>query len=196
MPRTDQAPAGGRQAEVLAAAARLFAQRGYHGTNMTEIGRELRLGAPSLYNHIASKKDLLAAICSAAMRRAMLLQQAALRENGHVARLRAATAAHVRFVATSRDEALVVDREFVHLDTEPRADILRQRHEYESAFRSLIEAGIAAGDFDVLDPKMASFAIIEMASSVAEWFRDTGEWSLNAVAQEYGRYALRLVGYR
>ncbi len=196
MPRSGQAQAGGRQSEVRAAAARLFAQRGYHGTNMADIGRALHLGAPSLYNHIASKKDLLAEICSAAMRQAMLLQQAALREHGHVARLRAATAAHVRFVAANRDEALVVDREFVHLDQGPRAEILRQRHDYESAFRSVIEAGVAAGDFDVLDPKMASFAIIEMASSVAEWFRETGPWSLDAVAQEYGRYGLRLVGYR
>ena len=37
----------------------LFAERGYHGTSMRDLGRELGLLGSSLYAHVESKQDLL-----------------------------------------------------------------------------------------------------------------------------------------
>src|SRR5690606_2631106 len=45
--------------DVIRAAGRLFAERGYHGTSMRDMGRALGLTGSSLYSHIASKEDLL-----------------------------------------------------------------------------------------------------------------------------------------
>ena len=45
--------------DVVAAAGRLFAERGYHGTSMRDLGRELGLLGSSLYAHVESKQDLL-----------------------------------------------------------------------------------------------------------------------------------------
>ncbi|HEY5989534.1 MAG TPA: TetR/AcrR family transcriptional regulator [Streptosporangiaceae bacterium] len=187
---------GGRFNEVRQSAARLFALRGYHGTNMADIARELGLRAPGLYNHITSKQALLEDICVTAMNQALSLQRAATREGSEVARLRKAAEAHVRFVVNNAAEALVADREFIQLEPGPREEVLRLRQAYESVFRSLIEWGNASGAFDVREPKLASYAIIEMGSSVAQWFRETGDWSLDVVAKEHGEYALRLVGWR
>jgi AcrR family transcriptional regulator len=187
---------GGRFAEVRQAAAGLFALRGYHGTNMAEIARQLGLRAPGLYNHITSKHALLADICLTAMNQALILQTVATRDGDEVARLRKATETHVRFVVMNAAEALVADREFIHLEPGPREEVLGLRQLYESNIRSLIEAGNASGAFHVREPKLASYAIIEMGSSVAEWFRDTGDWSLDTVAREHGEYALRLAGWR
>lgn len=185
---------GGRLGEVRQAAARLFAQKGYHGTNMGDIARELGMGAPGLYNHITSKQALLEDICTSAIEQALGLQRKALVEGDHAARLRLQTEAHVRFVVGNRAEALVLEREFIHLDGPARKRIVRLRHRYELGFRAGIEAGMRAGKFHVREPRLASFAIIEMASSVAEWFREPGSWSLDVVAAEYARYALRVVG--
>lgn len=161
---------------------------------MAEIARELGLRAPGLYNHIVSKHALLGEICFTTMERAIVEQREAIARGDEAERLRRAAEAHVRFVVGNRAAALVADREFVHLDPRLRREVQRLRQEYERNFRSLIEAGNARGRFRVREPKLASFAIIEMGTSVAEWFRERGPSTLDAVVKEYGEYALRLAG--
>ncbi len=53
-------PAVSRRADILAAAARLFAQRGYHGTTIGDLGSALGLTGPALYRHFRNKEALLA----------------------------------------------------------------------------------------------------------------------------------------
>lgn len=47
---------------LLATASRLFAERGYHAVSLGEIGAATGIAGPSIYNHFASKLDLLTAI--------------------------------------------------------------------------------------------------------------------------------------
>src|SRR3954466_277954 len=48
-----------RRTELTRQAARLFAQKGYHGTSIGEIAEALGVQKGSLYAHISSKQDLL-----------------------------------------------------------------------------------------------------------------------------------------
>jgi AcrR family transcriptional regulator len=189
-------PRGGRLEEVRDAALTLFAREGYAATNMTDIARELQLGAPSLYNHIASKGEVLRDLCAQAMAQLLERQQAALHQPDPVSRLRVMTEGHVAFSATHPREIVVTAREFIHLDGPARQEILELRQTYERGFRNVIVEGRDAGLFDVDHPKLASYAIIEMGLSVAEWYRDGGALSVEAVAHEYGRFGLRVVRYR
>ncbi|MFB3044452.1 MAG: TetR/AcrR family transcriptional regulator, partial [Acidimicrobiia bacterium] len=50
------------RSDVVDAAGRLFAERGYHGTSMRDLGKELGLLGSSLYSHVDSKQDLLVAV--------------------------------------------------------------------------------------------------------------------------------------
>ena len=45
--------------DVIATARRLFAQKGFHGTSMRDLGKELGLLGSSLYSHVGSKDELL-----------------------------------------------------------------------------------------------------------------------------------------
>ena len=49
-------------ATVRDAATTLFAEKGYHGTALSEVAARLRIRTPSLYNHMSSKQELLAEI--------------------------------------------------------------------------------------------------------------------------------------
>ena len=49
-------------ATVRDAATTLFAEKGYHGTALSEVAAHLRIRTPSLYNHMRSKQELLAEI--------------------------------------------------------------------------------------------------------------------------------------
>lgn len=185
---------GSRSQEVRAAAAHLFAENGYAGTNMADIADTLGLLASSLYNHISSKQEVLRSICLETMDE-LLTEQREATAGGDVAqRLRRMTEANVRFAGGRRDEAIVTDREFVHLDEPARLQVLALRRRYEAGVRSLIEEGCRHGVFRVRDPKLASYGIIKMGLTVAEWFRETGPTDLQTIAEEYGTYALRIAG--
>jgi AcrR family transcriptional regulator len=56
-----------RQRELMAAAARLFAQRGYHAVGINEISGELGLTGPAFYRHYPSKEALLVAVLDEAI---------------------------------------------------------------------------------------------------------------------------------
>lgn len=49
-----------RRAEILAAAAELFARRGYHGASIGDLGRAVGLTGPALYRHFRGKEAVLA----------------------------------------------------------------------------------------------------------------------------------------
>ncbi|MBB4703042.1 SACE_7040 family transcriptional regulator [Sphaerisporangium siamense] len=51
---------GNRRREILDAAARLFAARGFHGTSIEEIGAAVGVSGPALYRHFSGKESLLA----------------------------------------------------------------------------------------------------------------------------------------
>jgi AcrR family transcriptional regulator len=49
-----------RRTEILSTAAQLFAERGYHGTTIDDLGAALGLTGPALYRHFRNKEALLA----------------------------------------------------------------------------------------------------------------------------------------
>ncbi|WP_019634232.1 TetR/AcrR family transcriptional regulator [Actinomadura atramentaria] len=51
-----------RRAEILGAAAGLFARRGFHGVSIGDLGRAVGLTGPALYRHFRGKDDVLAAM--------------------------------------------------------------------------------------------------------------------------------------
>src|SRR5438128_7480328 len=100
-----------RRQELTRIAARLFAEKGYQGTSLADLGQELGVQKPSLYHHIASKEDLLWAV---AWEGAVAFQAALDAVAGDAAaseRIRLALRAHLGVVAEQLDIATVFVRE-------------------------------------------------------------------------------------
>ncbi|MBP2705754.1 TetR/AcrR family transcriptional regulator [Microbispora sp. RL4-1S] len=53
-------PTRNRRAEILDAAAGLFAARGFHGVSIEDIGSAVGVSGPALYRHFSGKEALLA----------------------------------------------------------------------------------------------------------------------------------------
>ena len=186
----------GRADDVREAALTLFAERGYHGTKMNDIADVLGIRAPSLYNHIDSKHEILREIIIETMD--LVLTDFAVATTGvdDIAdRLRRATEVYVSRHAWHRREALIVNRETQSLADPARSVAHSKQDQHARQFQELIEDGLASGHFYVESPQLATFAILEMAVAVARWFREEGPLSAAEVASEYGVFALRIVGF-
>jgi AcrR family transcriptional regulator len=182
---------------VLDAALTLFAQRGYHGTALSQIAETLGIRTPSLYNHMRSKHELLRSIVDETTAGVLTdFQQAVAETTDPRQRLYRATLAYALRHATHRREALVVNRDTASLDQPYRDEMQQRRREHGHAMRGLIAEGVAAGVCTVDSPALASFAIREMCVSIARWFRPDGEFTSAEVAEQYTRFALRIVDAR
>src|SRR5687767_2870414 len=126
-----------RRRELTRQAARIFAEKGYHGAALSDIAEALGVKTPSLYAHVASKQDLLYEI----MREGADAFHAALdgvpEERPVGERIRLALRAHLRVVSEQLDLATVFVREWRYLEGERREEILAERRRYEQRFRDL-----------------------------------------------------------
>jgi AcrR family transcriptional regulator len=183
-------------ATVRETATALFAEKGYHGTALSEIAAHLGIRTPSLYNHMRSKQDLLQEIVLDTSQRVWSDFEGAVDGRDDVAdRLREAARVYALRHATHRREALIVNRDVASLDEPVLSEVLHLRRRHERAVRGLIEEGVEQGRLSVENPRVASFGLLEMCVSVARWFSPDGALTAEDVADEYSEFALRLSGH-
>ena len=104
-------PRSSHRAALLEAAARLFDERGYHGTSIRDIARATGVTPGAIYSHHASKAALLLAVYEEGVRRiAERVEEAVAREASPRARLGAAAEAHVETLLDGSAYASVVVR--------------------------------------------------------------------------------------
>jgi AcrR family transcriptional regulator len=195
--RTDQAEAKAtvNPAAVRDAALTLFAERGYHGTALSQIAGVLGIRTPSLYNHMRAKQDLLRDIVSETTEQVWAdYEQAVDGVDDVVERLRRATRVYALRHATHRREALIVNRDMASVEEPARSRVLELRRRHAQAIRGLIDEGVREGRFAESESTLAAFAILEMCVSIARWFREDGPQSAETIADMYSTYALRVAG--
>jgi AcrR family transcriptional regulator len=181
---------------VLDAACLLFADRGYRATSMKDIATELGVRAPSLYNHVSSKQEILYAIMDTAMDRALAALDEALDGVDDVAgQLRRATESLVLDFLRYPAEVTVCNVEVRSLDPGFRLAIVAKRDRYAARVRRIIEYGCRTGRFRTPTPQIAAFAVLEMGNSAKSWFKPGGRYTDTYVARAYGEFALRVVGH-
>ena len=193
MATTDEITARARDARE--AALTLFAERGYHGTTVGQIAQAMGLRrSGSLYNHIRGKQELLAEIFTEITRAVWAEFQAATKGIDDPAeRLRRATYVFVERHLNDPRGSTIVNRDISSLEEPVRSDVMKLRRRHANAMAKLIQEGVDQGVFGVDNPRIASFAILEMCVSVVHWFRPDGALTVDEVATEYSDFALGLV---
>jgi TetR/AcrR family transcriptional regulator, cholesterol catabolism regulator len=168
-----------RRADLTREAARLFAERGFHGTSMDALAQALGVQKGSLYSLTGSKQELL----YATLREGAAAFHAALDEVPEdataVERIRLALRGHLRVVAEQLDVATVFIREWRYLQGEHRDEFLAERRRYEERWRALFREGVETGGLRTdLDAAAATLLVLSAANWAYTWLeasRDTDE---------------------
>ncbi len=161
-----------RRNELTRQAARLFAERGYHGTSIGDLAEAMGVQKGSLYAHINSKQDLL----YETMREGADAFHAALDalpEHAPVTeRIRLALRGHLRVVAEQLDVATVFIREWRYLEGDRRDEIVAERRRYEERVRALFREGREVGELRTdLDDATAALLMLSAANWAYTWLR-------------------------
>jgi AcrR family transcriptional regulator len=182
-----------RRSELTREAAKLFAQKGYHGTSIGDIADALGVQKGSLYSHIASKEDLL----YETMREGAAAFHAALDaipdDLPATEKIRTALRGHLRVVAEQLDVATVFVQEWRYLEGPRRDEIVAERRRYEERIRELFREGRELSELRAdLDEAVAALLLLSAANWAYTWLkpgRDTDE-----LADRF--YALLVEGMR
>lgn len=168
-----------RRTELTREAARLFAEKGYHGTSIGDIASAMGVQKGSVYAHIASKQDLLWQIAAGGAAAFHGALDAVPEDAPASDRIRLALHGHLRVVAEQLDVATVFTREWRYLDDERRAEFIAERRRYEERIRELFREGRDGGDLrSDLDAAAAALLFLSAANWAYTWLqpgRDTGE---------------------
>ncbi|NKY34596.1 TetR/AcrR family transcriptional regulator [Nocardia speluncae] len=116
-----------RRERLLAAAAALFAERGYLSVSMEEIGSRAGITGPTVYYHFGSKQELLAATMERGAEWLWRDLYRALDGTDESVRGAELLETYVAFIARNSEYAAILGTETRHLDGSSR-DRLQQSH--------------------------------------------------------------------
>src|SRR3954447_5410781 len=161
-----------RRSELTRQAARLFAEKGYHGTSIGDLAEAMGVQKGSLYAHIESKADLL---WEAAREGAAAFHQAldgVAEDQPATDKIRLALRAHLRVVAEQLDIATVFIREWRYLEGGRRDEFVAERRRYEERFRAFFREGRELGELRAdLDDATATLLALSAANWAYTWIR-------------------------
>jgi AcrR family transcriptional regulator len=128
-----------RRDELLAAAARLFAQRGYHSVGVDDVGAAVGIAGPSIYHHFATKLDLVVAVITRGADQLLDGTARALADaRDDRQALRALLDAYVAFSLTHFDLMDVLITEVPHLPEPHRTTFRETQRRYLDQWREVL----------------------------------------------------------
>lgn len=191
MATTDTAP-GKVRADIIAAATRVFSERGYHAASMSEIAEAVGIRKPSLYHHVRKKEDLLFAIHEQMIDE--LIEQTLVVTSssaGPSEKVRDTLKVAMRFVSRNQDAVTVFLAEHRALSGERWNEIVVKRDLYEKMVHRIIAEGTGSGAFVDVSPAIAAKGILAMANWGYTWFEPGGPRTADDIAEIFATIALR-----
>ena len=173
-------------------AERLFAARGYAAVSMRDIAEAVGIRVGGLYNHFATKQDILRDLLVRHMDELLAAwAQADPSDAPAAARLTAFARFHIRYHFERPDAVFIAYME-LHLEPANFAVVEGLRRSYEGRLRAILSEG--RGLFQVEDEAVATRALIAMLTGVTTWFRPGGRLSITDIETIYVDMARRSVG--
>lgn len=169
---------------VVAAAAKIFQQRGYHRASVADIAAELGILKGSMYHYIETKHDLLRAVVHDPVLGMLGTARTIMASpDPPEAKIRAIFHAHLQAFASHYPHLFVYLNELHASEEDP--ELRRLSLEYRGIIRSILEEAQRRQAIDpTLDLGLATHAFFGLCNSTHRWFKP-GRHSVANVAETY-----------
>jgi AcrR family transcriptional regulator len=154
-----------RRQQILDTAATLFAERGFHGVSVHDIGGALGISGPALYKHFAGKDDLLSQSLTAISEQ--LLEEGRARASRAVSpeeALDALIAWHIDFALGHPAFIVIQEREWANLDAAGRKQVRTLQLAYVDVWVDVVRS-LRGEDLDPAEARAAVQATFGLLNS-------------------------------
>jgi AcrR family transcriptional regulator len=119
-----------RRERLLRAAARLFAERGFHGVSIEDLGSAVEISGPAVYRHFPNKDAVLAALLIGVSQRLLEGGRAVVAEVTPDDAVRRLVAFHAEFALHEPELISVQGRDLPNLSAPAARTVRRLQREY------------------------------------------------------------------
>ena len=169
---------------ILINAAELFRKKGFAAASVRELAETLGIEAPSLYNHIGSKAELLQEICFEVAKDYTLHMDKVLASKKNSAEKTAEIIRfHVRKLSTDFDKVFVSEHEWKRLPQKNLEEFLAQRKLYEKNMIDIIKDGIEKKLFKKILPSIVVLAILSAVRGLELRQRHKNEFTIEELEE-------------
>jgi len=176
-----------KRREVIATAAKLFAERGYQATSISELTAATGLAAGGLYHYIEGKDELLILICDELLDPLLVrAREMVATEAPPAEQLRSLLHAWLEQIASHRDHMLVFAQERHVIEREPQwRQVRAQRKEFEQLLDDVLARGEADGSMHFDDRAFTLLTLLGMVNYTPQWLRPRGRLTPAQIADGY-----------
>jgi len=170
------------QENIKRAAIKLIARHGYEAMTLRMLAQELGLKAPSLYNYVTSKQDLLFSIIKSNMEDFLDYVENGLKDTTDpIIRLDRFVELNVGYDCFHADAVFVGKNERRSLNEENMAHIKKMTERYENILIDILIEISKNKLTSAEQPHVIAYALFAMLTGITTWFKPTNTSSVKEV---------------
>jgi TetR/AcrR family transcriptional regulator, cholesterol catabolism regulator len=181
-----------RAKEIIAAAAKLFKEKGYHATTIQDVADEVGMLKGSLYYHIKSKEELLYLVTKEPIRE-LIERQKRLMESDLTPQQKIIefTRSHLQAFDANYPHMFVFLQEKASLSEPVQAEVAGIDFRYEALLEAILHQGVDGRQFrQELDLKIMAFSILGMCNWMFKWYYKGGRLTIDEIAHSMAEIVL------
>lgn len=173
-----------RRADILLAAEKVFAAKGFYGSTMDEIAKSAEFGTGSLYKYFRGKKDLYFSLIDGKVGEIMRLVATELKKDlPPIERIQSILRLQLAFIQRNRDFFKIYISERSRFEWTIKDDLGRGVHEkflaYIDSLEEVMRQGIEERQLKEMDPRDMAHGFVGIVNSfVFEWLMSSRTFSL------------------
>lgn len=175
-----------KRLSILSAAAKIFNERGYHNTAMTDVAEAIGVSKPFLYYYLKDKEDILYE-CSRIATEQMHAMLADVRKADVTGwqRIEMAFRGYAEIMTTDFGVCLIRNSAPGSLPSKSREKLWVGRRRLNKEIEVFIAQGIADGSIRTCDPKTLTFALFGAFNWMTIWYRANGRLRPATIADNF-----------
>ncbi len=170
---------------LLETAAKMFNERGYENTSLTDLADALGITKPSLYYYVRNKEAIFLGIFE--ITRSALLQaadEARLNHSTGLNQLKAFMTTYMDLTSSDLGKCVIRMNSIV-LSNENIQALKEMKQEIDAALVGIIRNGVQDGTLSTLSPKIAASAIFGAMNWLVFWHNEDKRSDLNMIKEIY-----------
>ena len=164
--------------EILVQAANLFRKKGFSGTSMQDIARDVGILKGSIYYYFNSKNEIFREVLikgiSPVLKNAEFIMA---KDLSPAEKLRELLRSHIDYIMHDNYSLILYFQEKEKISVQEIKKYLESRNKYEKIFKDLLAQGIKQGVFPKVDITLTVYAILGMCNWIVQWYNPKGSRS-------------------
>jgi AcrR family transcriptional regulator len=174
-----------RKDQIVTQAAALFLEKGYSAVTMRDLAKQMGIKAASLYNHIASKHEILETLIITVAEQFSVGMGAIVKsQDDTLSKIEAIINLHIDVTLNNQDALGSLNNDWMHLEGKALIYFEKMRNGYEDDFRKIIKQGIVQGVIANRNPEILLFSVLSTLRTLYLWYPKKGDIDVKTLKED------------